>query len=82
MISSLSLPNRDRASPARAGMSTATAAGAAAAAELPAGDVVFYVFALVCIVAIVAARVCLYLRCGYSLLRDRADTQPQLTWIV
>ena len=65
-------------------MSTATAAGAAAAAELPlpAGDVVFYVFALVCIVAIVAALVCLYLRCGYSLLRDRADTQPQLTWIV
>ena len=83
MISSLSLPNRDRASPARAGMSTATAAaGATAAAELPAGDVVFYVFALVCIVAIVAALVCLYLRCGYSLLRDRADTQPQLTWIV
>ena len=63
---------------ARAGMSTTTVAGAT---ELPAGDIVFYVFALVCIVGIVATLVCLYLRCGYSLLRDRSDTQFQL-WIV
>ena len=65
-----------RLGPIRAGMSATTAAS-----ELPAGDIVFYVFALVCIVAIVAALVCLYLRCGYSLLRDRADTHLQL-WIV
>ena len=77
MISSLSPQSRSGLT--RAGMSTATVAGAAA--ELPAGDVVFYVFALVCIVAIVATLVCLYLRCGYSLLRDRSDTQFQL-WIV
>ena len=64
---------------ARAGMSTA--ATVAGATELPAGDIVFYVFALVCIVGIVATLVCLYLRCGYSLLRDRSDTQFQL-WIV
>ena len=74
----MSLPIRYLASPLRAGMSTATVAGAT---ELPAGDIVFYVFALVCIVGIVAALVCLYLRCGYSLLRDRSDTQFQL-WIV
>ena len=50
---------------------TVAAPAAAAAAALPAGDVVFYVFALLCIVAIVLTLVCLYLRCGYSLLRDQ-----------
>ena len=59
----------------RGGMSTA-------AEPLPAGDVVFYVFALACIVAIVATLVCLYLRCGYSLLRDRTDTTQLPLWTV
>ena len=45
-------------------------------------DLFLYNFLQACIVAIVATLVCLYLRCGYSLLRDRTNTTQLPLWTV